>query len=87
MARPAGVDLSLRRAIEAHGRDAVAFQGLEPGMHAWHDDDGDGDGDGDGDHDDAAGAEVAYADTGIAWVAAGGPHAPPADRSATAARA
>ncbi|MBK9030628.1 MAG: DUF2156 domain-containing protein [Myxococcales bacterium] len=61
---------ALVRAIEAHGRDAVAFQGLEPGLKCWRDGD----------------AAVAYFDTGGAWVAAGGPHAPVSERAAVAAR-
>jgi len=60
----------LYRAVRAHGRDAVAFQGLEPGLAAWLDGD----------------AAVAYADTGGAWIAAGGPHAPLARRPEVAAR-
>lgn len=60
----------LRDQILAHGRDAVAFQGLEPGLTAWHDDEG----------------AVAYHDTGGAWVAAGGPAAPAAARPRVAAR-
>lgn len=62
---------ALRRAIEEHGRDAVAFQGLEPGLQAWFDGDG---------------RAVAYADTGGGWVAAGGPHAPAEERAAVASR-
>lgn len=60
----------LRRAIQAHGRDVVAFQGLEPGLRSWFDGE----------------CAVAYADTGTAWVAAGGPNAAPQERAAVAAR-
>src|SRR5689334_21341952 len=71
MATPAEPEhAALRRAIEAHGRDAVAFQGLEPGLHAWLDERG----------------AISYADTGRAWIAAGGPHAAAADRADVAAR-
>jgi len=69
-ADPAAADAALVRAVEAHGWDAVASQGLEPGLAAWFDGD----------------AAVAYADTGRAWVAAGGPLAPAAARPAVAAR-
>lgn len=61
---------ALHAAVRAHGLDAVAYQGLEPGLAAWLDGD----------------AAVAYADTGGAWVAAGGPCAPVAERAAVAAR-
>ncbi len=72
VAEPVSPDLAaLRRVIEAHGRDAVAFQGLEPGLQAWFD------------GEDRA---VAYADTGGGWVAAGGPSAPAEDRVAVAGR-
>ncbi len=84
-AEPAPAHAALQRAIEAHGRDAVAYQGLEPGLAAWFDDDG-ADGGGDGDGDGGGDRAVAYADTGGAWVAAGGPHAPLAQRAAVAAR-
>ncbi|MBP6849713.1 MAG: hypothetical protein KA201_38495, partial [Kofleriaceae bacterium] len=61
---------ALDRAVRAFGRDAVAFQGLEPGLATWLDGD----------------AAVAYADTGGAWVAAGGPCAPLPRRPEVATR-
>ncbi|MEZ4400632.1 MAG: phosphatidylglycerol lysyltransferase domain-containing protein [Kofleriaceae bacterium] len=67
---PATASARLRQDLARHGRDAVAYQGLEPGLSAWC---------------DPAGA-VAYLDTGGAWIAAGGPHAAPADRAAVAQR-
>ena len=48
--------------VRRHGRDTVAFQALESGFRYWFD------------RDDAV---VAYHDTGGAWVAGGGPIAPP----------
>lgn len=48
--------------IQRYGRDTVSFQGLESGYRYFFD------------GDDAV---VAYVDTGGAWVAAGGPIAPP----------
>lgn len=68
--------------IHRHGRDAVAFQGLEPGLRAWFDGAA-----------AAPAAAIAYCDTGSAWVAAGGPltaveeRAPAAARFVAAARA
>lgn len=59
-----------------HGHDAVAFQGLEPGLRAWLDV-GPG---------ARARAAVAYADTGAAWIGAGGPHAPIGERADVAGR-
>jgi len=51
-------------AIEQHGRTAVAFQAINPGLCHWF---------------DGARGLVAYADTGRAWVAAGEPVASPDD--------
>lgn len=48
--------------IRRMGRDTVSFQGLESGYRYWFD------------GDDAV---IAFVDTGGAWVAAGGPIAPP----------
>lgn len=59
------------------GRDAVSFQGLESAMRHWRD----------APPPDGTGALVAYADTGSAWVAAGGPIVEePADLGRAAAR-
>ncbi len=69
--------MDLVTALRAHGRDAVSFQAVEPGIRAWHDDEG----------------VVAYCDTGSAWVAVGSPLAAPdavarvAERFVGAARA
>ena len=57
--------------VREHGRDTVSFQGLETGFRYWFDGDG---------------ACVAYVDTGGAWVAAGGPIAPPARAADVAQR-
>lgn len=72
--------------IRAHGRDAVAFQGLEPGLQPWFDAGAAG-------ATDTAAADaaprraaVAYCDTGSAWVAAGGPLAAVEERAAVASR-
>lgn len=56
--------------VRRFGRDTVSFQGLEPGFRYWFDDD----------------AMVAFVDTGGAWVAAGGPIAPPHRLADAAAR-
>lgn len=57
--------------LRRHGRDVTSFQALEPGIaYFFHGRD----------------AFVAYADTGSAWVTAGGPVAPP-DRVAEVTRA
>ena len=45
--------------LRKYGHNTTSFQILEPGLEYWFDDD-----------DDAC---VAYADTGGAWVVAGGP--------------
>jgi phosphatidylglycerol lysyltransferase len=64
-------------ALRSHGRDAVSFQSVEPGISAFEDERG----------------AVAYCDTGGAWVAIGSPLAAPEDvgrvseRFAAAARA
>lgn len=58
--------------VARHGSDAVAFQGLEPGLQLWRCSSPEG--------------AVAYSDTGSAWVAAGGPYAAPEDRAAVAAQ-
>lgn len=60
--------------IQRYGTDAVAFQGLEPGLSAWLDE------------PPRTAAAVAYCDTGSAWVAAGGPHTVPEERAAAAQR-
>lgn len=70
-AGPAGHAATVWPWVRRHGHDAVAFQGLEPGLHAWV--------------APAARAAVAYADTGSAWIAAGGPYAAAEDRAAAAA--
>ncbi|MDC3958355.1 DUF2156 domain-containing protein [Polyangium jinanense] len=49
---------TLAEAVHRFGRDTVAFQSLAPGMRAWS---------------DGAGAWVAFADTGRAWLAVGSP--------------
>jgi len=59
-------------ALAAHGRDAVAFQALEPGIDVWT--------------DARTGAVVPYADTGRAWVGAGLPLAAPDEVPAVARR-
>ncbi len=61
----------MRALVLRHGRQATAWQVLEPGYRYWFD------------GDDAA---VAYVDTGGAWVAAGEPFAPP-ERLGEVARA
>ncbi|TKD06333.1 phosphatidylglycerol lysyltransferase domain-containing protein [Polyangium fumosum] len=49
---------TLAEAVFCFGRETVAFQSLAPGMRAWS---------------DGAGAWVAFADTGQAWIAVGSP--------------
>ncbi len=69
--------------VQAHGHDAVAFQGLEPGLRTWL-----AVAKPDADAPTAVAdpevlggpGAVAYHDTGSAWVAAGGPLAAAADR-------
>ena len=46
-------------AIERHGREAIVFEALKPGIETWLDEQTD--------------AVVAYVDTGVAWVTAGAP--------------
>src|SRR5260221_8019664 len=60
----------LTNALRDHGSDAVSFQTLEPGLQHWGE----------------RGAVVSYCETSGAWVAAGGPLAPRADRGEIAAR-
>ncbi|MDI1475759.1 phosphatidylglycerol lysyltransferase domain-containing protein [Polyangium sp. y55x31] len=55
---------TLAEAVFCFGRDTVAFQSLAPGMRAWS---------------DGAGAWVAFADTGRAWLAVGSPLCAPED--------
>lgn len=64
------------RLVREHAVDAVAFQGLARSMRVWLDAPG----------AEPASAAVAYFDTGRAWVAAGGPVAPPGDRAGVASR-
>lgn len=61
----------VRALLGAHGRDTVSAQALEPGFRYFFD------------GDDAV---VAYVEAGRAWVAAGGPVAPPARAAEVAAR-
>lgn len=64
-------------ALVARGADAVSFLALERAMHHWRD----------APPPAGTGALVAYADTGSAWVAAGGPiTADPDQRAPAAAR-
>ncbi len=72
---PAPARARARDHVLAHGRDAVAFQGLESACAYWFDTPA----------PEGTGACVAYVDTGGAWVAAGSPLAPP-DQLAAAAR-
>jgi lysylphosphatidylglycerol synthetase-like protein (DUF2156 family) len=61
--------------VRAYGVDAVAFQGLGPGMSVWF-----------ADPENPGAGAVAYFDTGGAWVAAGGPVAPRGASADVAAR-
>ncbi|MCG8418228.1 MAG: DUF2156 domain-containing protein [Proteobacteria bacterium] len=64
MAEPLGCPRDRMLALlEQYGRETTSFQTLEPGLSYWF--------------DDGATACVAYMDTGGAWVAVGGPIAPP----------
>jgi hypothetical protein len=73
---PARDDHRFLAELHRHGREAVSFQGLKPGLGHWFDVPA----------PEGTGAAVAYQDTGSAWVAVGSPLADEQDRARAAER-